>query len=296
MEKPPGHIAESNKFLLAVPWHRTWPAWILLALAGILFWSGSLHFHHQQTPRQEASTHNLAITRNGARERTNHGTPTGATHEIARPAAFELALPQEIERYLDALEDAEAEDLYPVARDHIGSSEVKTLALRYHLSDSGQRTDRIITLLSDLNTADSLSAAKLLVLHPDHEADTPILLACATSLAKNGGQDSIQAILERLNLAPPDDSGNAPENTIPLIHSLALARAPELEWFIGQAAEGKWIATTTASRMAAVNALRSYPSIHTTSILARLRDNDDSPHIRQLATEVLARIQAQYSE
>ncbi len=216
--------------------------------------------------------------------------------EDSQPDASGILLPQPIEQYLDATDDEDAEKLHAAVLAHIAPDTLDNLILRYHLSDSGENTHRIITLLSDLKSPDTLSHARSIISQSSYEPDSPILLACAASLAKNGGQDSIQAILERLNQEPMDDSEDVPENSMLLINTLALASAPELEWFIGQAAEGKWIATNMASRMAAITALRSYPNIHTTSILERLRNEDEPRHIRELASDVMDHIRQQDSD
>jgi hypothetical protein len=271
---------------------------VILATTGILIWSEHTgNFKHKSSNDQDVQTpppHRMNSTRPHGRD--HPGPRDRPTREDVLSTACDIGLPRPIEEYLDVIDDKEAEKLYPFVHDYIGYGEVETLALRFHRSESGQNTERIILLLSDLKTADSLSSARNMVLQENLQVEDPVLIACATSLAKNGGQDSIQAILERLNRVSLDDSGHIPENTVPLIGSLALASAPELEWFIGQAAEGKWIATSPTARLAAVNALRSYPNIHTTSILARLRNSEDSAHIRGLATDVLARIQQQDSE
>lgn len=296
MARPPGHIAKSNKIIAALPFRRTWPALAIFTMGGILLWSWFANVNRKSFHQQHTPTHPHRVKSTGAHERTRSIPQSRFTLESAHPLGSNPVLPQGIEAYLEMPDDNQAEGMYPIAQDLIGSAEVETLALRYHLTKSELESPRILALLSDLKTAESLNGAKSIVLHAEHDTDAALFLACATSLAKNGGQDSIAAILERLNQLPLDDSGNIPESAGPLIHVLALARAPDLEGFIGQAAEGKWIATSAASRMAAVNALRSYPNIHSTSILARLRDNDESPHIRHLAAEVLARIQAQDSE
>jgi hypothetical protein len=199
----------------------------------------------------------------------------------------------EIEHYLDAFDDGLAEEIHADARALVGAPEVEALALRFHLTNSSDTSDRILALLTDLKKSDALATAKRIALEESRELDDPVLLACATSLAKNGNENEIEAILARLNHLPADDSGDIPEHAQPLIHSLSLVSARELEWFIGQAAEGKWKATSEASRLAAIHALRSYPTANTTALLGRLRDQDESPLLRNTASEVLSQIQRQ---
>lgn len=293
MERRSGHTGRSDKPSVAFPYLRLWHGALFLAVAAILVWLGATR-HSVTSPEQE-QTSAPARDRNRGGTR-DHSPSRPQDHTPSAPGVGNIGLPPEIEQYLEAFEDEQADGQFPSARDHIGSVEFETLVLRFPLTKSKDEADRILALLSDLQKADALTAAKALVLREDLAIEDPVLLACATSLAKNGRAESIEAICERLNQVVPDESGEIPDQATALMHSISLVSAPEMEWFIGQAAEGKWIASSTAARMAAIRALSSYPSVHTTSILARLRDHDASPFIRDLASEVLSRMQSQDAE
>lgn len=278
---------------MAFPLLRIWHGVLFLAVAAIFVWLGTTKPSDTAAEREGASAHALERSRSGTHD---HSATRSRDHTPSPPGVGNIGLPPEIEQYLEAFEDEQADEQFPSARDHIGPNEMESLVLRFHRTRSKDEADRILALLSDLHKHDTLHAAKTLVLREDLQTDDPILLSCATSLAKNGRAESIHALLERLNQVMPVESGEIPDHATALIHAVSLVSAPELEWFIGQAAEGKWTASSTSARMAAISALASYPSVHTTSILARLRDDDASPLIRNLASEVLSQMQSQDTE
>lgn len=293
MDRPLGHTARSKHLLALVSLRRIWLGLLLLAIAAILAWKSDPDPDQKDRTFPDPPPHPSAPQR----ENTSHRPPSTSDH--AKPLSansFTPGLPGEIEQYLDAFDNDLAEELHPAASDRVGPREVVALVLRFNFSNETDSSDRILALLSDLKESESLAAAKRIVLEESRELDDPALLACATSLAKNGNENDIQAILERLNQLTLDDSGEIPEDASPFIRSLSMVSARELEWFIGQAAEGKWTATSEAARLAAVHALHSYPTANTTAILARLRDHEQSLLIRNTASEILTLIQSQHPE
>ena len=212
--------------------------------------------------------------------------------ETSSPPAQKFPLPPDITHFLETLEDDHSEELHARAQARMSPGVMESLILAYHRADATASSHRILRLLSEITDPETLAAARTIISDENIPADDPVLIACATSIASRDGAEGIQCILQRLNQFAADDSGQLPDEAAALIRCLSLVHSPDLEWFVSRAAEGQWVASSDASRVAAIRALLSFPSIHTTSVLARLRDGNEPPAIRQAAARTLAIIQS----
>ena len=270
-------------------------ALLLLSLALFLIWLAVTRSEDSGSPSGTTTEKSPGDSTLSLRNRpASHRTKP--PHRGASPPAQKTPLPRDISLFLETLEDDDSEELLPRAQEQMSPAVMESLVLAYHLADATASSHRILRLLSEIRDTETLAAARDVISDEAIPPDDPVLLACATSIASGDGVDGIRCILERLNRITADESGQFPDEAGALIRCLSLVHSPDLEWFISRAAEGEWVATSDASRVAAIHALLSFPSIHTTSVLARLRDGNGPPTIRQAAADTLAVIQSQEPE
>jgi HEAT repeat protein len=185
----------------------------------------------------------------------------------------------ELLQLISASKDPELRDLAIDTFQRIATGEcAQTLVDRV---DQGMDRALSLHLLSGLSHPAALEALSRAVMDPSTSVSDAVLLASSRALARAGHTGGIQAILSRLDTAPPDAKRNG------LLTELMRVSDARAEPLLLSAASEAGGLKTDYGRAAALYALRHTTSPNTIAMLERYA-HDNQPELAQAAKEALA--------